>query len=129
MTQDERINIGDRIKTLREARDLTLEQVGEYLGVSKATVQRYECGNIDIKRRIAIKLAEILHTTPAYIMGWVDTPHTPNKLVIPEILNDVQVAFSGGAADGLSQDDIDVLVMMAERLKKKHDDPGEPKQK
>ena len=124
MVQNERMNIGDRIRALREGRDLTLEQVGAYLGVSRATVQRYESGDIDIKRRVAIKLAEILHTTPSYIMGWVDTPHTPNKLVIPEILNDVQVAFSGGAANGLTQDDIDMLVEMAEKMKRANDNTG-----
>ena len=68
------MEIGDRIRLLREQRELTLEQVGEYVGVNKATVQRYESGEIDIKRTTAIKLAEILGTNPAYIMGWTDNP-------------------------------------------------------
>ena len=68
------MDIGSRIKALREARGLTLEQVGAFVGVNKATVQRYEIGNIDIKRNVAIKLAECLGTTPAYIMGWTDDP-------------------------------------------------------
>jgi len=68
------MNIGERIKSLRENRNLTQEQVGDFLGVNKATVQRYECGIIDIKRTTAIKLAEILGTTPSYIMGWEDVP-------------------------------------------------------
>lgn len=68
------MNIGDRIKRLRELRGLTLEQVGEFVGVNKATVQRYEIGNIDIKRNTALKLAECLGTTPSYIMGWIDDP-------------------------------------------------------
>lgn len=66
------MNIGERIKKRREEIGLTLEEVGDYINVNKATVQRYESGNIDIKRTIAIKLAEILQTTPAYIMGWSD---------------------------------------------------------
>ena len=55
------MNIGQRIKALRELRGLTLEQVGNYLNVNKATVQRYETGDIDIKRTVAIKLSEILN--------------------------------------------------------------------
>lgn len=62
--------IGFRIKQRRENLGLTLEEVGDYIGVNRATVQRYESGNIDIKRNIAIKLSEILKTTPSYIMGW-----------------------------------------------------------
>lgn len=68
------MDIGSRIKALREARGLTLEQVGDFIGVNKATVQRYEIGNIDIKRNVAIKLAECLGTSPSYIMGWTDDP-------------------------------------------------------
>lgn len=64
------MDIGSRIKALREIRGLTLEQVGSYVGVNKATVQRYESGNIDIKRNVAIKLAECLGVSPGYIMGW-----------------------------------------------------------
>ncbi len=76
------MDIGARIKQLRERRGLTLEQVGEYVGVNKATVQRYETGEIDIKRNVAIKLAEVLHAEPAYIMGWTDTPvSTPIEVV------------------------------------------------
>ena len=68
------MDIGSRVKALREARGLTLEQVGAFIGVNKATVQRYEIGNIDIKRNVAIKLAECLGTSPSYIMGWTDDP-------------------------------------------------------
>ncbi|MBD8946245.1 MAG: XRE family transcriptional regulator [Clostridiales bacterium] len=64
------MNIGDRIRQLREQLELTQEEVGNKIGVTKATVNRYETGEIDIKRTIAIKLAEVLNTTPSYIMGW-----------------------------------------------------------
>lgn len=73
------MEIGARIKQLRERLGLTQEQVGEYVGVNKATVQRYESGEIDIKRNVAIKLAEVLHSDPAYIMGWA--PERPDNVV------------------------------------------------
>lgn len=66
------MNIGNRIRQLREQLALTQEDVGNRIGVTKATVNRYETGEIDIKRTIAIKLADVLNTTPAYIMGWED---------------------------------------------------------
>ena len=64
------MNIGQRIKSLRESNGLTQEELGKAIGVNKATVNRYETGVIDIKRTVAIKLAEALDTTPAYLMGW-----------------------------------------------------------
>lgn len=78
------MDIGARIKQLRERRGLTLEQVGEHVGVNKATVQRYESGEIDIKRNVAIKLAEVLGADPAYIMGW--TEELPDNVIpMPEL--------------------------------------------
>ncbi|MBR5251468.1 MAG: helix-turn-helix domain-containing protein [Oscillospiraceae bacterium] len=49
------------IKERRKQLDITLEEIGEYVGVSKTTVQRWESGNISNMRRDRIKkLAEIL---------------------------------------------------------------------
>lgn len=72
------MDIGKRLKARREALGLTLEEVGEALGVSRATVCRYESGEIDIKRTAALSLAKVLHVTPAYIMGWSDAITEPN---------------------------------------------------
>lgn len=68
------MNIGDRIRQLREQLGLTQEEVGNKIGVTKATVNRYETGEIDIKRTIAIKLADVLNSTPSHIMGWEPDP-------------------------------------------------------
>lgn len=41
------------------------------MGVSEATVQRWESGNIkNIRQERISKLAEVLHVTPASLMGW-----------------------------------------------------------
>jgi transcriptional regulator with XRE-family HTH domain len=55
---------------------LTLEDVGNAVGVGKSTVRKWETGDIANMRRDKIaKLASALHTTPAYIMGWSDDPN------------------------------------------------------
>ena len=66
------MNIGDRIRQLRIMCELTQEEVGKRLDVSKATINRYETGEIDIKRTTAIKLGEVFNVSPSYIMGWTD---------------------------------------------------------
>lgn len=78
------MDIGSRLRQLRENANLTQEEVGIQLGVTKATVNRYESGKIDIKRTIAIKLAKILNTTPSYIMGWEDSAKT-SSYNLPDI--------------------------------------------
>ena len=65
------MELGEKIKYLRLKNHLTLEQVGNYVGVGKSTVRKWENGIIENMRRDKIaKLAEILGTTPDYLMGW-----------------------------------------------------------
>ena len=60
-----------KIKELRQARGMTLEQVAEIVGVGKSTVRKWETGMIANMRRDKIQsLATALGTTPAYLMGW-----------------------------------------------------------
>lgn len=61
----------DILKTQREALNLTLDDVGRYVGVSGATVSRWESGEIaNIRRDKIAKLADILQVSPSYLMGW-----------------------------------------------------------
>ncbi len=63
--------MAEKIRYLRKKYNLTLEEVGNIVGVGKSTVRKWESGEIANMRRDKIaKLAEALHTTPAYLMGW-----------------------------------------------------------
>lgn len=65
------MDISKKIHDLRISRDLTLEQVGDYVGVSKATVLKWESGKIkNMRRDKIVRLAEILGTTPGDLIGW-----------------------------------------------------------
>ena len=72
-------DLGKRIYAARKALDLTLEIVGQYVGVGKSTVRKWENGMIKNMRRDKIKkLSEILEVSPGYLMGWTDDPHDYN---------------------------------------------------
>ena len=62
--------MAQRIRELRKAKKLTLEQVARVVGVEKSTVRKWETGMIASMRwdKIA-SLAKALGTTPAYLMG------------------------------------------------------------
>ncbi|MBR2028076.1 MAG: helix-turn-helix domain-containing protein [Oscillospiraceae bacterium] len=58
------------IKTRRKELGITLEDIGKYVGVSKATVQRWETGSISNMRRDRIKkLSEILKVSPEMLLA------------------------------------------------------------
>jgi transcriptional regulator with XRE-family HTH domain len=63
--------MAQRIKSLRQKRKMTLEQVADIVGVGKSTVRKWETGMIANMRRDKIaSLAKALNTTPEYLMGW-----------------------------------------------------------
>lgn len=65
----------EKIKTLRIQQGLTLEAVGRIVGVGKSTVRKWESGEIANMGRDKIALlAEALHVTPGYLMGWESDP-------------------------------------------------------
>ena len=71
---------GERIKTLRNGRQMSQEELGNAIGVKKAAIHKYENNLVvNLKRSIIDKLAVALNTTPAYLMGWDSTDTTPNK--------------------------------------------------
>ena len=74
---------GSLMKARRKELGFSAEYVAEKLGVSPATVYRYEKGDIEkIPGDILEPLAAILHTTPKYLMGWEnDTDRKPTPVL------------------------------------------------
>ncbi|MEA4835155.1 MAG: helix-turn-helix transcriptional regulator [Anaeromusa sp.] len=69
------LEIHERIKNRRVECGLSVEEVAQSLGVSRATIYRYESS--EIKNMGVDKLeplAAVLNTTPKYLMGWTDDP-------------------------------------------------------
>lgn len=71
-----------RAKDLREDKDLTQDDIANLIGVSRATVNRYENDKFDMKFSYAIELAKVYNVSLDYIAGLIDTPkplHKKNK--------------------------------------------------
>ena len=81
------MSMNEKIRYLRKLNGLTLEEVGNAVGVGKSTVRKWESGDIENMRRDKIaSLAAALHTTPAYLMGWEEeesAASSPRAVKIP----------------------------------------------
>lgn len=68
------MEMGQLIHELRIKKELTLEELGNLVGVGKSTVRKWENGMIEnMKRDKIAKLADALGVSPAYLMGWEDS--------------------------------------------------------
>ena len=110
------MSIGFRIKSAREAKKMTQEELGAACGTTKQSIFKYETGivtNIPLDR--LEKIAEILDVSPAFLMGWED--HIP----VPErdpLSNIVKLAGRDGRylERRLSDAQLNALMAMVEQL-------------
>ena len=80
------MELGDKIRMLRKQQHMTLEEVGNIVGVGKSTVRKWESGAIANMRRDKIALlARALHVTPGYLMGWENEDEPPALSSIPPV--------------------------------------------
>ena len=72
----EKISVGKLLRDRRNELSLTQRQVANQVGVTEATVSRWESGDIDNMRRDKIAgLANALRVSPLLIMGVDDAEH------------------------------------------------------
>lgn len=75
----------ERIRSKRQEKGITLAQIADKLGVTEATAQRYESGNIkSVPYDHMCAYGEILGCSPAYLMGWSEAEESAAFKIITE---------------------------------------------
>ena len=62
----------ERIRNLREDRDLTQTQVAKILSMSQTGYSKYETGENDLPTSVLIKLSRLYNTSIDYLLGETD---------------------------------------------------------
>ena len=74
------MTIGKRIKERRLELGLTADALADALNKDRSTIYRYESNDIEkLPTTVLEPLAKALQTTPAYLMGWVDSENETVK--------------------------------------------------
>ena len=68
----------NRLKEIRQKNSLTLEKMGEKVGIAKNTLSRYESGKREPKLEVWQKLADFFNVSVPYLQGLDE--HTSNRL-------------------------------------------------
>ena len=80
------MKIGEKIKLLRITHDMTQQELGDILGVNKATIQKYECGHIqNLKTPHIKKLCDVFGKQPNFFFFENDQlpiNHDLDKLIL-----------------------------------------------
>lgn len=112
------MNIGDIMRTRRQELGLTLEEVGDYVGVGKSTVRKWEHGDIENMKRDKIALlSKILKLSPlTFITGEVEYGTPDNIIPLPKMK---KIPLLGTIACGepiLAAENIEALINADENL-------------
>jgi len=115
------LTTGQRMKNRRKAIGLSAEKVAEILGVSPATIYRYENGDIEkVPGDRLGPIASALQTTPAYLMGWTDGDRDAlpaNVIPMPEMR---KIPLVGTIACGepiLAEENIEEYISIPKHIK------------
>ena len=104
-------NLSTVLKARRKDLGLTLAQIADEMGVSEATVQRWESGNIkSIRHNKVVKLAQLLDVSPAQLMGW-DIEPNKEESILDKTLRRLLV--------NATEEDKQALIFLLERLQDK----------
>ena len=124
------MEVKDILKARRLRLGLTLEDVAAKVGVSAATISRWESGDIaNMRRDRIVALSSALQISPAVLMGWDETDadenyyHDPDAAALADMIKDnprYRVLFE--ASRNLSADDVDFVINMINKLAKTDED-------
>ena len=95
-------SVGQRIAKLRESMDYTQQDLAKVFEVSRSAVNAWEMGKAVPSTQLMPKIAQFFHVSTDYLYGMEN----------------------GNAIDttGLCESDVEALIMVADRLRKKNND-------
>lgn len=103
--------IGERIKTARETKGMSQEDLGKSFGATKQTVYKYETGIItNIPLDNLEKMAVALGVSSAYLAGW---ENTEEYRALHRIAEDMYTTKAPGRmAEDLSAEELEIVSIL-----------------
>ena len=102
----------NRIKELRNEKEINQDALAKLLGLEIAGVSKLETGRVPLKDEYILKLAEYFNVSTDYLLGNSDIRN-------PEEIKNIKHANNGGLnTDGLDEDDMLELQRQIDYIKK-----------
>lgn len=107
---------GDRLRKMREDRDLFQQDIAEVLGITSATFSRFETGARQPDASMLVKMANYFNCSVDYLLGRVDDPNISHEEYIERIKGTHHLGgdmFSPEKLEKLSQERFEALIKFA----------------
>ena len=75
----------ERIRELRIKAGMTQDELAKAMGYKdRSMITKIESGKVDISQKKIVAFAEVLKTTPGYLMGWLESEDQQRSLPVQD---------------------------------------------
>ena len=114
--------IANKIKARRIELGLTLEEVAQAVGVGRSTVRKWETGMIrNMGRDKIAALARILQMNPVDLVPMPEATRTEDEERLEALHQNPRLGLLFDRSRKMSQDDVEFMLQMADRILKERD--------
>ncbi len=92
------LKIGEQIKSTREQKGMTQEQLAEAIGMTQRMVSSYERGKVAVSRKAAGKISKVLGLSVAFLLGTSDNAY--EKIDLDSIFKKTLYVYDSVSAGG-----------------------------
>lgn len=77
----------NNIRKYRKLKGMTLQELGDRVGMTRSAISKYELDKIPIKNNVLEKIAQALNVSPLTLMGWEteDDPLGTDNVEVPNL--------------------------------------------
>lgn len=114
------MTLGEKIKKRRIELNMTMDDLGNAIGVQRSAINKYEKGIItDLKRSTLQALANALDVSPLYLL---EEDEDEDRDRLEALHQNPRLGLLFDRSRKMSNDDIDFMLQMADRILKERDD-------
>jgi transcriptional regulator with XRE-family HTH domain len=114
------MTLGEKIRKRRIELNMTMDDLGNAIGVQRSAINKYEKGIItDLKRSTLQALANALGVSPLYLL---EEDEDEDRDRLEALHQNPRLGMLFDRSRKMSNDDIDFMLQMADRILKERDD-------
>lgn len=115
------LDFGKRLREMREEKGLTQAELAKLASLGESTISFYESGKREPSYNVLITLADILNTTPNYLLvgkdEWWEKDEPPSDIELEEFVkNNSNIKLMGDPLDEKAKDDVLMFLRAAHEL-------------
>jgi transcriptional regulator with XRE-family HTH domain len=115
------VGFGKRLREMREKKGLTQAELAKIASLGESTISFYESGKREPNYEVLVALADILDTTPNYLITgkneWWEKDETPSDIDLEDFIkNNSNIKLMGNPLDEKAKEDVLMFLRAAHQM-------------